>query len=136
MSKINKRNLVAFRRLIEKYESITMEDINTVLDTNRSLAFLISENVLNKLTGFGNKYTCTLCKTSRSIYCNDCLYVIKTGALCNKGGNDKTYWDIVKCVNYTDLPMLCKKRARHMRKVRSYPRIYWTLLSYFKFITS
>jgi hypothetical protein len=93
------KNLKEFKALIERYESITLEEIeeNWVKKTYWDAS---GELTAMKLTGFGDGETCSLCKAvgyykNGTAKCEKCVYVEITGCECEDGRNEKTYYAIL-----------------------------------------
>jgi len=108
------KNLPEFKALIERYESITLEDIE-------SNYFIIFDaiTIANKLTGYGKTPTCTLCQAAKNewdmVDCSLCVYGDKVG--CTLAENKKTYYAISEAESPKQLLKAFKARARHMRKI-------------------
>lgn len=52
-------NIEEAKELLQKYRSITLEEINAVYD---KLNFKTGNNAIHSITGFGTIHTCILCK--------------------------------------------------------------------------
>ena len=114
-------NIIEFKDLIKRYESITLEEL-----TNPKLRLLGSRAIMNYLTGFGDYETCTLCvkaeELSIEVYgnifatCNFCIWTT-TDNFCYYGKNEQTYSAIWEARNREKLFEAVKKRAEHMKKV-------------------
>ena len=106
------KNLKEYIALIERYESITLEEIEEKIRNG----FDISE-VANALTGFGDARTCTLCTVDGHIIeCYDeCIYNIKTGSDCNIGINNETYLRIRFAETSLQLYNAFHERVKHMK---------------------
>jgi hypothetical protein len=110
------KNLEEFKKLIERYETITLDEIETVwkdkVDTY-GIADTLTYIVANKLTGFGASSTCTLCQSVKTniIHCADCVYGILLGCI-----NDETYHKIENAKTPRGLLSAFKNRAKHLRK--------------------
>ncbi len=80
------KNLKAFKELIEKYNSISIETINEVYNELRNMYSKFNSDkkdedifhqVANTLTGFGLESTCNLCKVAESLKlrnCENCIW--------------------------------------------------------------
>ena len=101
------KNLKEFKELIERYESITLEEIEEVWGDNSC-----GESVAQELTGFSGVKTCTLCKSVRS-NCSECVY--KERGWCYKSVNKETYYAISDASTPTELLEAFRNRAKHMR---------------------
>lgn len=64
-----KANILAFRRLIKKYESLTP----AIIQKKMNALGEVSSNALKEITGFGSPTDCTLCKTAK-LKCDRCVY--------------------------------------------------------------
>ena len=113
------KNLPEFKALIERYESITLDDIPTPLERYTTA---------NRLTGFGSKKSCSLCKPllefSESIIsvtdCDNCVYgegYDYNVNYCVENENAKTHDKIVYAKTPEQLLKAFKLRAKHMRKI-------------------
>lgn len=106
------KNLKEFIELIEKYRSITIEDIEEAIDKHGNFdAF----GIANVLTGYGFASTCSLC--IRAIDCNDCAWKVLSGCSCSFLMNGETYELIWSSQNKDDLLTAFKIRADYMEKV-------------------
>lgn len=89
-----KNNIKSFKALIERYRSITREEIES--------ACVISVDVTHFLTKFGNHNSCSLCREAKQIaetneydaFCQSCIYMQKTEHKCTSGQNEETYDNI------------------------------------------
>lgn len=102
----NKRNEKAFCKLIGRYETITLEEIEQafikykVEEIDDSFGWYRSMDAKKELTGLGSRGCCTLCLTSGDT-CDKCVYrvVCKAASLrgtpCNISINQATYWDMI-----------------------------------------
>ena len=99
------KNLKEFKELIERYETITLEEIK---ETE-----FVKEYTAKGLTGFGDPKTCSLCKVG----CTDCVYgsIISTGEDCLGGENKKTYTRIESADTPLKLRNAFRARAKHMK---------------------
>ena len=122
-------NIKEFKELIERYESITLEEIEKAKievadeDDPRDFADLIA----HKLTGYGSAMTCTLCLSSELQGCNGCYYTITKAKHC--GGYQglsaadeqreafRTSYAIGKASTSEELLKAFKERAAFMRKL-------------------
>lgn len=111
------KNLKEFKKLIERYEKITLEEIEQAFDTWHFPQ--------EKLTGFGNVFKCTLCENitklqgeeNADIACAPCVYKFYTQARCCVGINRKSYDSIYKADNAKALLKAYRERAKHMRSI-------------------
>jgi hypothetical protein len=113
-------NYKEFIKLIERYESITLKEIEKAEKKDIVRRWMASNDwgasVANYLTGFGNYSDCTLCKVSKSD-CSNCVYIYVTGSMCNLGEN----WDSYNEIRFAETPKQLleafRERARYMRKI-------------------
>jgi hypothetical protein len=117
------KNLKEFKALIERYETITLEEIDRyfyVVESDVS-------NVSKELTGFGSYFTCSLClsviidKFSKipKPDCNLCVYVSVEyfGNLGNVNNCTKhpTYSNIKEATDPEELLNAYRERAKYMK---------------------
>lgn len=117
VNKPDVKNLSEFKALIERYESITLEEIEKKSEHTMSGRSIITSDVRERLTGFGYKKTCSLCK---GCYydCNGCIYSIDDHAMnCIKGNNKSTYDAIEEATTPSELLEAFRNRAKHMRSI-------------------
>ncbi len=111
------KNIKAFRKLVERYETITLEEIEKKNKSGLSVHLLA-----NKLTGYGACGTCKLCKASKSMFiqvnCDECVYGYEFGCIYHK--NSKTYNAIENAKTTKQLLKAFRNRAKHLRK--TYPQ--------------
>ena len=72
------KNLKAAKELLEKYKSITLEELKQVFkdlqESQEVYDYIVDgDMVLNTITGFGEPHNCLLCKAVNEI-CEDCIY--------------------------------------------------------------
>ena len=115
------RNIKEFKALVERYESITLEEIEEkwIPSLNgRYNGYRVARNI----TGFGTTNTCSLCKavTSEAGYniCIDCVY--ESNEACHARENNKTYDMIFEAKTSKQLLSAFRARAKHLRK--TYPQ--------------
>ena len=115
----------AFKKLIKRYESITLDRIKKVfkivinknedLDKDEAL-----ERVANRLTGFGSVEKCTLCKEVEE-NCSKCSWSIllefPDKYCCFKSKAKITYDKIEHAQTPKQLLKAFKERAKYMRSV-------------------
>lgn len=93
-------NLDAARRLVEKYRSITREE----LESNACEDDECWYEVLSKITGFGSLKKCYLCKECGYMAgdpdCSKCLYSWNTGGEC-----------CVPCINQDTYCAICEAES-------------------------
>lgn len=127
------KNIKEFKNLIEKYEKITLEEIQKVWksfveDAAEEYEYATGEyitedargeDVAPELTGFGSCTTCTLCRAVLEC-CTECIYFRKRKEdfmyCCNTGRNAKTYKAIDNAKNPEELLKAFRQRAKYLRK--------------------
>lgn len=116
---MKKKNLNEFKELIDRYESITIDDIEEV---EKGLNVIICEYgwaVANKITGFGGGETCSLCKATDQD-CDNCVWSHGVGSDdCTESYTIPdvgiSYDNISKATGAKKLLKAFKFRARVMR---------------------
>ena len=114
-----KNNVQAFKALIRRYESITLEEIKQNWEGD-------GDDTMRVLTGFGHKIKCTLCQAAGYIQfignipdCTKCLYTLVQSAAhlyeCMRGS--ETYQNIEKASTPEELLKAVRQRAQYMRKI-------------------
>ena len=106
------KNLKQFNELIERYETIQIDEIN-------SIWLFHSKRSALHLTGFGSCGTCTLCQAvyddlNEEPDCTECVWRITFGCWLYEKG--KTYDAIKKCETPAELLQAYRNRAKAMRK--------------------
>ena len=102
------KNKKEFLELIERYESITIEEIEEAWKVGPVTTAQV-------LTGYGSPHTCTLCKKVN--WCNDCQWYILTESRCFQINNGNTYDAIGKASNPKRLNQAFINRAKYMKEV-------------------
>lgn len=106
-------NLKEAKELLEKYKSITIEQLEEVYD--EGCLIKTGDEVLNELTGFGNTSSCILCLAVNEV-CENCIYsfrIQERGVPCL----DKIYNEMCNAMNAEDLFVAIQKRIRYLTKV-------------------
>jgi len=109
------KNVKEFKKLIERYESITLEEIE---DQAELLVEFNATHIAHKLTGFGYSKSCTLCRKVKE-NCNLCVYA-KDGIGHFNCLDDKSYDNIDRATSSEELKKAFKRRAIYLRK--TYPQ--------------
>ena len=114
------KNLKEFKELIIRYETITLEEIKKEWNIRKD----VGENedvgyyTIQKLTGFGSPWCCTLCQAAKTVNdivcCDDCVYGESYGCFHNE--NEKTYQKIEDAKTPKGLLTAIRNRAKHLRK--------------------
>ena len=113
------KNLKEFKELIERYETITLEEIKTEWKKQKGLHrdnIYIGYSAIVSLTGFGSQSTCTLCQATKTdfVHCNDCVYGKSFG--CLNDDNEKSYDNVENARTPKGLLTAFRNRAEHLRK--------------------
>lgn len=108
------KNLKEFEALIERYESITLGEIEGVEHEFSTIRPLGLQKAMH-LTGFGHVHTCSLCESAGM--CLECVYKVKTGHLCGGADSENTYGMIYYAATNKELLEAFKARAKHMRNI-------------------
>ena len=108
------KNITEAKALMARYREVTNDEIKAVRRNDIRFGKGIPCKLLERLTGFGQKYTCTLCKSERISGCGWCFYPIITGAVCYSGDNKETFHNIRYAKNVRDLLRAYKRRAKHI----------------------
>lgn len=112
------KNLPEFKALIERYESITIEEIKAISgDDDR---YFDSEYVMAVLTGFGRTVSCSLCVAvgHKNIYtynCHKCVYGGNPDTGEFKCAQHPTYDAIEDAATPSQLLTAIRNRAAYMR---------------------
>jgi len=111
--KTEPKNIEAFQKLVERYETITIEEIKEIRE----------EYPAEILTGFGSRATCSLC-LSVNEDCSKCVYgknkESEINYNCVVGNNSKSYERIEEANTPHKLFNAFRNRAKHLRK--TYPQ--------------
>lgn len=112
------KNLKEFKKLIERYETIELDEIKTEWKHQKDLHGdneYVGYNTVGKLTGFGSTSTCTLCQAVKTdfVHCGDCVYGESFG--CVNDGNEKTYVKIENARTPKGMLTALRNRAKHLR---------------------
>jgi hypothetical protein len=116
--KTEPKNIEAFRKLVERYETITIEEIK-----EKWLKPSPYSNAAKNITGLGGFDTYSLCvavnKTARSeIECNYCVY--GDFVRCILSENKQTYHSMTDAETPDELLAAFRNRAEHLRN--TYPQ--------------
>lgn len=108
------KNRKEFEELASRYENIE-QIIHDYFEG--AVPKKIDNYVKNKLTGFGDTLTCTLCKPILT-NCHYCVYDVGfASASCNSGDNEATYYAIVNSYTTEGYIKACHARADRMREI-------------------
>ena len=111
-------NLKEFKELIERYESITIDEIREewrIIKRDEFLRYTSAHYTAQKLTGFGSCYTCTLCIAVNQ-ECYQCVYgkeVVLLGCLSTE--NRPSYDNIDRAKTPKQLLRGFRIRAQHLK---------------------
>jgi hypothetical protein len=120
------KNVKEFQALIERYESITLKEIDEQYDET-----MTGHYNARYFTGFGTFATCSLCEATNGKgeygyrnceYCvyNDVSLCNNDNYGCNSQVNEKSYDKIDKASTPKELLKAFRARAKHLRK--TYPQ--------------
>jgi hypothetical protein len=116
------KNIKEFIALVHRYETITLEEIQTVAATKDSFCF----EVARECTGFGSIFTCTLCLAidigETEVICSTCAFVCGNATRCEDGLNESTYKAISQATTPKELLTAYRERAEHIRI--TYPQYF------------
>ena len=106
--KKNVKNLPEFKALIERYKTVTLEEIAKVFKRHERKSLKLS-----KITGFGYQNTCTLCRAcdGEGYYINCLLCVYGHSYGCT---DDETYINIESAKTSEELLAAYRARAAYM----------------------
>jgi hypothetical protein len=111
-------NIKEFFALIQRYDSITIEEIEKVETTTPNPSpslYDVGEWTARVLTGFGGGNTCSLCKAVNT-NCDKCVYSVIGSEGCHDGTMHRTYFLIWEAETPTQLLYAFKERADAMRQ--------------------
>ena len=106
-------NLKEAKELLEKYKSITLEQLEEAYGDE--FLFKMGDEVLNEITGFGETNSCILCLAVNEI-CENCIYSFRLqeeSVPCF----DKIYNEISNALNAEDLFAAIQKRISYLTNV-------------------
>lgn len=111
---ITKKSIDAAIKLIELYNSITVEQVKEFEKSLGYDVYYYGEYIAGKITGFGRKQTCLLCNAVKDC-CSRCIYENYIG--CIRGENAETYCNIKSATNAEELVSAFKARAMHIQSI-------------------
>jgi hypothetical protein len=106
------QNLEEFKELINRYETITIEEINEAFEIPLLPNVSKIPDIKIKLTGFGTTFSCSLCAPINE-NCGQCVYKESYG--CLKGRFEKSYNEIEQAETSEDLFDAYRNRAKVLR---------------------
>lgn len=112
-------SIKAASELAKKYRSITIEDLEKVVDTDDGDE---PSEVLSRITGFGDKTKCPICN-SVNYDCSKCIYSIKKNPETIKHcycTDDISYDNIVDAGSFEELLEAIKIRADYIENLIEY----------------
>lgn len=114
-------NLNEARELLEKYQSITLDDIERIyLEGQEDNCIIDGHDVLNKLVGFGEEETCMLCKAVQG-NCDICIYKFRNQKdFCIPPCVDLIYRAICDSLSPKDTFNALQKRISYLEHVIQY----------------
>ena len=117
-------NINAARKLLEKYQSITLDELTVIwLKLELDNKEIKGEDVLAEITGFGCMSTCMLCKEAKTLtndieyYCNHCIYSIHGSHSMDMFCLDNTYHAIADARNEKQLFNAIQNRIKYLKEV-------------------
>lgn len=117
-------NINAARKLLEKYQSITLDELTMVwLKLELDNEEIKGEDVLAEITGFGCTGTCILCKEAKTLtndiesYCNHCIYSIHGSPSMDMFCLDNTYHAIADARNEKQLFNAIQNRIKYLKEI-------------------
>lgn len=108
-------NLREAKELLEKYKSITLEQLEEAFEEN---PYSVGVEIINEITGFGRLTTCMLCLAVEGL-CRNCIYSFRysEGIIpCV----DITYSAIYHATNAKNLFAAIQKRINYLTHVIEY----------------
>lgn len=106
------KNLKEAKELLEKYKSITLEQLEEDYEKDPILSGF---DILNKITGFGNTTSCILCKAVNE-ECVNCIYSFRIDERpfpCI----DKIYTEMDKATSAEELFNAIQKRISYLTHI-------------------
>ena len=106
------KNIEAAKELLEKYKSITLEQLEEYYEND---PILLGFDILNRITGFGNTTSCILCKAVDG-ECVNCIYSFRIGERlfpCL----DKIYNEMDRATSAEELFNAIQKRISYLTHV-------------------
>lgn len=115
------KNLKEARELLEKYQSITLDNIERIyLEGQEDNCTIDGHDVLNRLVGFGEEETCVLCKAVQG-NCDICIYKFREPeGFCTPPCVDLIYREICDSLNPKDTFNALQKRISYLKHVIQY----------------
>lgn len=111
---IAQESIDAAKKLIELYNSITVEQVKELKKPLEYHEDYYGEYIAGIMTGFGRNKTCLLCNAAKD--CSRCIY--ENGYIgCLWGENEETYCDIKMATNAEELVSAFKARADHIQSI-------------------
>lgn len=114
-------NLKEFKALIERYGTISLDEISEEWEKS---VYHQGHSVANSLTGFGSSRGCTLCKVIRKVHdslkCECCVYGRPPNRFgCSSDINELTYEKIDNAETPEELFQAFRDRAEHLKSTYS-----------------
>ena len=105
-------NLKEAKKLLEKYKSITLEQLEEAYD---EVGLKRGDEILSEITGFGQTSSCILCLAVDEV-CENCIYSFRLQER-RVPCLDKIYDEICKTTNAKDLFAAIQKRISYLTNV-------------------
>ena len=113
------KNIKEFKELIERYESITLEEIEATGPFVCDQFYLVNNySTINNLIGFGRSATCMLCNALLDKFCFGCVYCHNNQKvmMCARYPFNRSFDKIRDASNAEELLLAVKERAKVMRE--------------------
>lgn len=105
-------NLKEAKKLLEKYKSITLEQLEETYD---EVALKWGDEVLNEITGFGQTDSCMLCIAVNEV-CKNCIYSFRLPSESSPC-IDEIYDEMCCALNAEDLFAAIQKRISYLTHI-------------------
>ena len=114
----NAKNLPEFKKLIERYETITIEEIEEAWSDDGEATG--DYDARKELTGFGSTSTCSLCRPVMSkehgLRCDKCVYGYKDAMLIPMPCTRDDTFEMIRAADTPELLLSAyRARAKYMR---------------------
>lgn len=105
-------NLKEAKELLEKYKSITLEQLENYF---KSYPFLKGKDILNRITNFGT-IDCLICEGARC-FCENCIYSFRIKNKWNTPCKDIIYREMAEATSAEELFNALQKRISYLTHV-------------------
>lgn len=107
------KNLKEAKELLEKYKSITLEELE---EKYKKYAYVTGYHVMNAITGFGNIKDCIICHKVCSI-CSNCVYSFRLDVQRVSPCIDTIYREMSEALSAKELFNAIQKRISYLTHV-------------------